>query len=245
MARRSYEDACPSAYALDLIGERWALLVVRELLLGPKRFADLAAGLNGIGASVLSTRLKELESVGVIERRRLPPPTSTWAYELTEFGRELEDIVLSLARWGARAPGFSPGQAQRADDALFAAKASFRNADRDASPQTVELRLGEALFELRLEERLEVRRGEARHPDLVLATDPQTLVDLLFGAVSAAEAIASGAATTTSPVSALEGFFTRFDSILPPAVTNPKASADQNQPPKTQTRQPKRERNER
>ena len=101
---RSYEDGCAAAHALDLIGERWALLVVRELLLGPKRFTDLRAGLPGISPNVLSQRLDELERVGVVRRRRLLPPAASWVYDLTPWGQELEPIILQLGRWGARSP---------------------------------------------------------------------------------------------------------------------------------------------
>src|SRR4051812_10552564 len=103
-ARRKYSQGCGTAYALDVIGDRWALLVVRELLLGPKRFTDLRDGLPGIGPNVLSQRLKELEDAGVLRRRVLPPPAGSTVYELTEWGSELEDIVVRLGRWGARSP---------------------------------------------------------------------------------------------------------------------------------------------
>src|SRR3954447_23283874 len=102
--RRSYAQACGTAFALDLVGDRWALLVVRELILGPKRFTDLRDGLPGIGPNVLSQRLKELEDSGVLRRRTLPPPVGSTVYELTEWGRELDEVVIRLARWGARSP---------------------------------------------------------------------------------------------------------------------------------------------
>ena len=99
---RTYDDACAAAHALDLVGERWALfLVVRELLLGPKRFADLRAGISKASPNVLAQRLRELERAGVVHRRRLPPPAASRVYELTEWGMELEAVVVSLGRWGA------------------------------------------------------------------------------------------------------------------------------------------------
>src|SRR5436305_8974178 len=99
-SKRTYGDRCGIARALDRVGERWALLVVRELLLGPKRFGDLRAGLPGASPNVLSQRLRELEDAGVVRRRRLPPPAGVRVYELTEWGRELEPVVLHLGRWG-------------------------------------------------------------------------------------------------------------------------------------------------
>src|SRR6185437_13510559 len=104
---RSYDDPCGLARALDLVGERWALLVVRELLLGPKRFADLRRGLPGLSQNVLAQRLRELEEGGVVTRRRLEPPASTWAYDLTERGRALEPALVALSTWGSRTPARS------------------------------------------------------------------------------------------------------------------------------------------
>ena len=98
---RSYGQFCGVAHALDLVGERWALLVVRELVLGPKRFTDLAAGLPGIGTNILTARLRELEQTGVVERRVLPPPAGSTVYELTPYGRELEPVLLALGRWAS------------------------------------------------------------------------------------------------------------------------------------------------
>ena len=94
--RRTYGDDCAAAHALDLVGERWALLVIRELLLGPKRYADLKKGLPNASLNVISERLRELEQTGVIRRDKLPPPASAQVYELTDWGRDLEDTVLSL-----------------------------------------------------------------------------------------------------------------------------------------------------
>ena len=103
-ARRRYDDACGTAHALDLVGERWALLVIRELMLGPKRFSDIKAGLPGISANVLTQRLEGLETAGVLVRKRLPPPASSQVYELTPWGYEAEPIVQSLGKWAARSP---------------------------------------------------------------------------------------------------------------------------------------------
>ena len=107
-ARRRYDDACGTAHALDLIGERWALLVMRELMLGPKRFSDIRADLPGISANVLTQRLEGLEAAGLLVRRRLPPPASAQVYELTQWGYEAEPIVQVLGRWAARSPDHDP-----------------------------------------------------------------------------------------------------------------------------------------
>src|ERR671916_1982902 len=107
-SRRRYDDACGTAHALDLVGERWALLVMRELMLGPKRFGDLRADLPGISANVLTQRLEGLEATGVLVRRKLPPPASVQVYELTPWGYESEPIFCALGRWAARSPRHDP-----------------------------------------------------------------------------------------------------------------------------------------
>src|SRR3954454_13581531 len=125
-AKRTYCDACAAAHALDLVGERWALLVVRELLLGPKRFTDLRAGLPNVSPNVLAQRLRELERVGVVRRRKLPPPAASRVYELTEWGAELEPVVTRLGAWGARSP--KPPQAPIGSDSIVLALRSLFDA---------------------------------------------------------------------------------------------------------------------
>jgi DNA-binding HxlR family transcriptional regulator len=103
--KRRYERYCPMAHALDLVGERWALLVVLELLHGPKRYSDLAEALPGIGTNILAARLRELEANGIVTRRTLPPPAASRVYDLTDYGRELRPVMRELALWGARSLG--------------------------------------------------------------------------------------------------------------------------------------------
>src|SRR3954449_10827576 len=112
MAKR-YDQFCPIAHALSLVGERWSLLVVRELLKGARRYTDLAAGLPGIGTNILATRLRDLEAAGVIHRRKLPPPAASTVYALTEYGAGLEEVIHSIARWGARSLGPPHDEADR------------------------------------------------------------------------------------------------------------------------------------
>jgi DNA-binding HxlR family transcriptional regulator len=102
---KRYEQYCPMAHALDLVGDRWALLVIRELMHGPKRYTDLVDCLPGIGTNILAGRLRDLESHGVVTRRTLPPPAASKVYELTEYGRELKPAMRELALWGARSLG--------------------------------------------------------------------------------------------------------------------------------------------
>ena len=190
---RTYGDNCGVARALDLVGERWALLVVRELLLGPKRFTDLRAGLPHVSPDILAQRLRELEDSGIARRGKLPPPAGARIYELTERGRQLEPAILALGRFGSVAP-FPPGDAQLGVDALvIALKSLFEPAAADGLHATYELRLGEHRFRLRIADgRLDVARGEAEAPDAVLETDSATLANILWHGRKAAEARRAG-----------------------------------------------------
>jgi DNA-binding HxlR family transcriptional regulator len=179
--KRKYGDRCGVARALDLIGERWALLVVRELLLGPKRFTDLRAGLPHVSPDVLSQRLRELERDGIVQRRTLAPPAGSRVYELTDRGMELEPVILALGRWGSGAP-FPPGDARLGvDSAILALRTLFDPAAADGLNATYELRLGDQRFHARVADgRLEVARGSAEDPDASIDTDTGTLSALLW-----------------------------------------------------------------
>jgi DNA-binding HxlR family transcriptional regulator len=179
--KRTYGDRCGVARALDLVGERWALLVVRELLLGPKRFTDLRAGLPHVGPDVLAHRLRDLEQSGLIRRGTLPPPAGSRIYELTERGHELEPVVLALGRFGSVAP-FPPGEAGIGVDAVvIALKSLFAPAAADGTTASYELRLGEQRFRLDVADgRIEVARGSAPAPDATIETDPGTLASVLW-----------------------------------------------------------------
>jgi DNA-binding HxlR family transcriptional regulator len=184
ISERSYKQYCGVARALDLVGERWALLVVRELALGPKRFTDLRQGLPGIATNVLSLRLRQMERDGVVTRRLLPPPAPAQVYELTEHGRELVPIMLALGRWGATTMSErSPDQSIRGEWLALALKAFF---DADAAQglsATVALVLDGAPFTLRVEDgRLDVTPGANGPADLAITTDPELLLQFLAGA---------------------------------------------------------------
>jgi len=191
--RRTYGDSCGIARALDLVGERWALLVVRELLLGPKRFTDLRAGLPNLGPDVLSQRLRELEQAGVIRRRTLPPPAGSRVYELTDRGLELEPVVLALGRWGSSAP-MPDGEAPLGvDSVVLALKTLFRPSRAEGFGATYELRFGDQRFRARVAEgELELARGGAERPDASIAADPTTFASLLWQGRPLGEAERSG-----------------------------------------------------
>jgi DNA-binding HxlR family transcriptional regulator len=194
MARRSYAQYCGLARALDVLGERWTLLVIRELMLGPKRFSDLLAGLPGIGANVLSTRLKALEGEGVVARRRLPPPAASTVYELTERGRELEPALLSLMRWGLDLLGDRSGDERYRPGWLFnGLRAAFDPELARGVTRTYRLTVDDEVFTIRIEDgELGVDQGETAEPDVAMALDSETLMAVSAGEVSPGEAIASG-----------------------------------------------------
>lgn len=178
---RSYDDPCGVARALDAVGERWALLVVRDLLLGPKRFTDLAAGLPGMSQNVLAQRLRDLEGHGLVQRRVLGPPSGARVYELTGAGYELEEVVLALARWGSRAPRVE--RATLTADALaLALRTTFDAAAAGNLRARVALRLGTDRFAAEVADgRFRIARGEAAAPDAVLTADAGVLQGIVFG----------------------------------------------------------------
>src|SRR5919205_2437011 len=181
---RSYDQFCGVARALDLVGERWALLVVRDLILGPKRFTDLRRGLPGIGTNILAARLKELERGGVVARRTLPPPAASVVYELTEYGRALEEPLLALGRWGATSMGpRQDGQALRSEWLAVALKAFFRPEAAADLRADIELRFEGGTFLVRIDRSSLLVEPSARNgADLVLTTEVETLIGYLAGA---------------------------------------------------------------
>jgi DNA-binding HxlR family transcriptional regulator len=193
MALRTYGDGCGIAHALDLVGERWALLVVRELLLGPKRFTDLRDGLPNSSPNVLSQRLRELEQAAIVKRRKLPPPAGSWIYELTDWGRELKPIVMSLGSWAVRSPSF-PREAPVGSDSVILALGTFFDPEAaDDLSARYELRLGENTFHVRVADRgIEVDRGAADDPDAIIDTDPATFSALIWGGRELADALRAG-----------------------------------------------------
>jgi DNA-binding HxlR family transcriptional regulator len=174
---RSYRDPCGLARALDAVGERWALLIVRELLLGPKRFTDLKSGLSAASPNVLSQRLRELEAAGVVQRRR----AGGARYELTDWGHELHPILLQLGRWGTRSPA-PPRGALSVDALMVALEATFVPDNAAELKSTYGLRLGEEHFSVDVDRgSIAITRGSPRKPDAVIDTDPATLRALVFG----------------------------------------------------------------
>ena len=221
MEKRRYDEGCAAAHALDLVGERWALLVVRELLVGPKRFTDLQAGLPGVSPNVLSQRLQGLETVGVLTRTRLPPAAAR-VYDLTAWGRDLEPVLMALGRWGVRSPTM-PFTAPTSPAALVVAlRTMFDPAAARRFKAEVALHVVSALGEERLRARvvggrLELERGPAADPAVTLQSDPETFKGLAFGGLTLEAARKTGTLTLTGDPAQAKRFFGLFR--LPEPVT--------------------------
>ena len=216
---RTYGDACGIPRALDRIGERWALLIVRELLLGPKRFTDLKTGLPHASPNVLSQRLHELEGEGVVRRRKLPPPAGSRVYELTEWGRELEPVLTALGRWGARAPMAPPDACMSFDAHLLSLKTLFDPARAEGFDTVLELRFGEQRFRAEVVDgRLEIAPGEPADADAVVIAEPGTLLALAHGSRELAEALREGEVTIEGDERAVARFLGLFPLPEPAAV---------------------------
>jgi DNA-binding HxlR family transcriptional regulator len=193
--KRSYGQHCTVARALDVVGERWTLLLVRELSTGPKRFKDLLGGLPGIGTNLLASRLKALEGEGIVRRATLPPPAGSNVYELTEIGRDLEPVLVALSRWGAKLLDEPrEGDELRAGWAAVAIRSSLREGST-GGPGTHEFRIDDEVFHLRVggaAEEVVVRQGSVPDPDLVIVGDAETLLAVASGKLSTEKALESG-----------------------------------------------------
>lgn len=191
--RRRYDDACGAALGMEYVGERWALLLMRELLLGPRRFGELRAGLPGISANVLTQRLGGLESAGIVCRHRLPPPANVQVYELTRWGYESEPVVLALAKWALRSPTHDPTLPFSAVSLMLSLKMLLvveRAGDWRAS---VAFRFGDDAYVATLADgALQVRRGAGAPVDATLSGWPSAFLPVIYGAkpLAMAEAIA-------------------------------------------------------
>lgn len=191
--RRRYEDSCATAHALDLVGERWALLVMRELMLGPKRFSDLRAGLPGISANVLTQRLEGLEAAGVVTRRRLPPPTSAQVYELTAWGYESEPIFQAMGRWAVRSPHHDKTLPFSAASLFLSFRTMFDPARAEGLDARVGFRLGGEEFLVRITGgRLRGARTGLERADAVFTGAPAAVAGVVYAGVPLTQMEAEG-----------------------------------------------------
>ena len=181
-AKRSYDDACGTAHALDLIGERWSLLVLRELMLGPRRFSELKGDLPGISANVLAQRLVELEQRGLARKLRLPPPASVQVYEATEWGLEAEPIVQALGRWAARSPRHDPTLPISGVSILLSFRTMLDPERARGIDATFGVRFGESGYVARIhDDAIDVARGVPDDCDVVFTAAPTDLAAVIYG----------------------------------------------------------------
>lgn len=210
-ARRRYDDACGTAHGLELIGERWALLVLRELLLGPRRFSQLRADLPGLSANVLTQRLAELEERGLARRRMLPPPASAQVYEATEWGLEAEPVIQALGRWAARSPLHDPTLPLSGVSILL----SFRTMIDEKRARKLDARIGFVFGKDRYvarvrKGRIKVAQGAVEECDAIISAPPTALAAVVYGGAPIDLLGISG------DRSVAEKFVTLF--VLPPKV---------------------------
>ncbi|MEU1664415.1 winged helix-turn-helix transcriptional regulator [Streptomyces sparsogenes] len=220
MEQRTYNQYCATARTLDLVGERWTLLLIRELLTGPKRFGDLQASLRGLGTGLLAARLKHLEREGLAHKITLPPPARTPAYALTEAGEELGPAILELARWGLK---WAMGERRETETfhpgwAVLGLRACF-NAEAAAGLRAVyEFRVDDEVFHARIDDgTIEALHGPAQHPDATITIGEEAFLSLTGQGLTFADAIESGAASASGDSEALQGLKDLFRLPLPRA----------------------------
>jgi DNA-binding HxlR family transcriptional regulator len=190
---RSHRDGCGIAHAADLLGQRWTLLVVRELLLGPKRFTDLRAGIPDLSPNVLGQRLRELIAAGVVRKRKLPPPAAVQVYELTEWGSRLEPAVLLLGRWATASPSFPRDAEMGPDSLVLALKSTFDPEAARGLRGTYALILDGLPYSIRIANgELDARRGEPDRPDAAIRSNPKALTGIVFRGRPLAHGLRSG-----------------------------------------------------
>ena len=216
---RTYGDACGIARALDILGERWALMTVRELLLGPKRFTDLRTGLPHASPNILTMRLRDLEEHGIVRKRKLPPPAASQVYELTDRGLELAPVLDALGTWGARLPLPGPDATMSFDAHILSFRTLFNPALAEGFEARVQLRLGERRFRAVVAQGwFEIAEGELPETDAVITSDAGTVLAVAHGRADLAEAEAAGALEISGDRAVAERFLSLFPLPEPAAV---------------------------
>lgn len=191
--KRRFQDTCGLAHGLELVGERWSLLVVRELLLGPRRFSDLRIDLPGISANILSQRLTELESRGIVERVMLPAPARVPAYGLTPFGKAAESMILAMARWAMTSPAHNRMLPVNRVSMLLSLKTTIDLSRVGFLTMKLGFRFGDAAYHAQLDRTgLVIEAGEDAWPELLYVGQPRGLARRLYGKADLAELEAEG-----------------------------------------------------
>jgi DNA-binding HxlR family transcriptional regulator len=211
VGKRKYREGCAVAHALDLVGERWSLIIVRELLLGPKRFTDLRSGIAGVSADVLSQRLRELIEAGIVAQTSLPPPAAAQIYELTSWGAELKSVVNQLARWGSGSPTFDPRAHSSVDSLVLSMQALFDPGAARGFAGIIALNIDGDHFTVKLSAgHIDISRGHAESAVGLLATSRDHLAAILYGGTDLGVAEARGDAVITGDLAAVQRFVSIF-----------------------------------
>ena len=213
LGRRWYDDACGTALAMELVGERWSLLIVRELMFGPRRFGELKVSLGGISANVLTLRLEGLERAGILLRRRLPPPASVQVYELTPWGYESETAIMELGRWAVRSPLHDTSLPLSAASLMMSARTMYSGGMR----ATVGFRFRQGSFVATLTpDAIAIRRDDPADAEVVFEADQPALAAVIYGGRPLADALTDGSVRLSGDRAVAEDYVTRFP--LPPKL---------------------------
>ncbi|WEK41440.1 MAG: winged helix-turn-helix transcriptional regulator [Candidatus Brevundimonas colombiensis] len=209
---RKYHDACGAAHGLDLIGERWALLVIRELMMGPRRFGDLRKDLHGLSANVLTQRLEGLEASGIVQRRKLPPPASVQVYELTAWGYEIKPVFMVLGRWAARSPLHDPTLPISAVSIMQSFETMFDPALAGDADMTLGFVFGDESFVVRIADgEITTARGAPADAEVVVTTQPPLVAACVYGKAPPAAFEAEGLMTITGDRAVFDRFVGFFN----------------------------------
>jgi DNA-binding HxlR family transcriptional regulator len=212
--KRWYDDACGTALAMELVGERWSLLIVRELMFGARRFGELRAGLTGISANVLTQRLEGLEAAGILMKRKLPPPANVQVYELTAWGYEAEVVIQELGRWAVRSPEHDSTLPLSAASIMMSFRTMIDRSRSGDRPMAIGFRFGPERFVALVDgDGIAINREEPEGVDAVADTDPMTLASIVYGGRPIVDAEAAGVLTVSGDRAAFSHFVTLF--LLP------------------------------
>ena len=213
--KRWYDDACGTALAMELVGERWSLLIVRELMFGPRRFGELRKALTGISANVLTQRLEGLETAGILTREKLPPPASVQVYALTPWGYKSEVAIQELGRWAVQSPRHDTTLPLSAASLMLSFRTMIDRSRSGAVNRTIGFRLGDESFVAQVDEAgIAIRRGDVADTDTIFISDPVSIASIVYGGRPLADAEGAGVLAIRGDRALAERFVTLFP--LPP-----------------------------
>nr|WP_315382485.1 winged helix-turn-helix transcriptional regulator [uncultured Sphingomonas sp.] len=216
-SKRRYDDACGTALALEFVGERWALLIIRELLLGPRRFGEIRAGLPGLSANVLTQRLQGLEADGIVVREKLPPPASVQVYALTPWGYEAEPVVMAMGRWALRSPRHDPSLPFSRVSLMLALRMLLLPDKSAGWAGRIGFRLGEETYRVTVHDgALAIDRGTLADAEAVFVGEPNDFLPVLFGVMPLPMALAEHRFVVEGDQARAAAFATLF--LLPPKI---------------------------